>query len=82
MGMESFQYDNKIVKAFIIATVVFGVIGMLVGLVIFLFFSSIISELHNNYVYVIVALILSVLIVPGVVAYGICRSFAAGSSDG
>ncbi len=34
MGMESFQYDNKIVKAFIIATVVFGVIGMLVGLTI------------------------------------------------
>lgn len=34
MGMERFQYDNKIVKAFIIATVVFGVVGMLVGLTI------------------------------------------------
>jgi len=34
MGMEQFQYDNKIVKAFIIATVVFGVVGMLVGLTI------------------------------------------------
>ncbi len=34
MGMEQFQYDNKIVKAFIMATVAFGVIGMLVGLTI------------------------------------------------
>ena len=32
MGIESFSYDNKIVKAFIIATVIFGVVGMLVGL--------------------------------------------------
>lgn len=30
--IESFYYDNKIVKAFIIATVLFGVIGMLAGL--------------------------------------------------
>ena len=32
MGMERFQYDNKIVKAFLIATVIFGIVGMLVGL--------------------------------------------------
>jgi cytochrome c oxidase cbb3-type subunit I/II len=32
MELEKFSYDNKIVKAFIIATVVFGLIGMLVGL--------------------------------------------------
>ena len=32
MELERFSYDNKIVKAFIIATVVFGLIGMLVGL--------------------------------------------------
>jgi len=34
MSIEKFSYDNKIVKYFIIATVVFGVIGMLVGLTI------------------------------------------------
>lgn len=32
MELEKFNYDNKIVKAFIIATVVFGLVGMLVGL--------------------------------------------------
>lgn len=34
MELEKFSYDNKIVKAFIIATVIFGLVGMLVGLVI------------------------------------------------
>jgi cytochrome c oxidase cbb3-type subunit I/II len=34
MAIEKFQYDNKIVKAFIIATVIFGMVGMLVGLTI------------------------------------------------
>jgi cytochrome c oxidase cbb3-type subunit I/II len=32
MEIEKFSYDNKVVKAFIIATVVFGLVGMLVGL--------------------------------------------------
>ena len=32
MEPEKFSYDNKIVKAFIIATVIFGLVGMLVGL--------------------------------------------------
>ncbi len=32
MELERFSYDNKIVKAFIIATVIFGLVGMLVGL--------------------------------------------------
>jgi len=32
MSLEKFQYDNKIVKAFIIASVIFGLVGMLVGL--------------------------------------------------
>ena len=32
MEPEKFSYDNKIVKAFMIATVVFGLVGMLVGL--------------------------------------------------
>ena len=32
MELEKFSYDNKIVKAFIIATVIFGLVAMLVGL--------------------------------------------------
>ena len=32
MELEKFSYDNKIVKYFLIATVVFGIVGMLVGL--------------------------------------------------
>lgn len=34
MSVEKFSYDNKIVKYFIIATVVFGVVAMTVGLTI------------------------------------------------
>jgi cytochrome c oxidase cbb3-type subunit I/II len=32
MELDKFSYDNKVVKAFIIATVTFGLVGMLVGL--------------------------------------------------
>ncbi|MEQ6121624.1 cytochrome-c oxidase, cbb3-type subunit I [Reichenbachiella sp. MALMAid0571] len=32
MELEQFKYDNKIVKYFIVATVIFGLVGMLVGL--------------------------------------------------
>ncbi len=32
MELEKFSYDNKIVKYFSIATIIFGVVGMLVGL--------------------------------------------------
>ena len=32
MKIEQFSYDNKIVKYFIVATVIFGLVGMLVGL--------------------------------------------------
>ena len=34
MHVEKFSYDNQIVKQFIIATVIFAVVGMLVGLII------------------------------------------------
>jgi cytochrome c oxidase cbb3-type subunit I/II len=34
MELDKFSYDNKIVRAFIIATVIFGLVGMLVGLTI------------------------------------------------
>jgi cbb3-type cytochrome oxidase subunit 1 len=32
MNVESFKYDNRIVRAFAIATVVWGIVGMFVGL--------------------------------------------------
>jgi len=32
MQLEKFSYDNKIVRNFAIATIVWGVVGMLVGL--------------------------------------------------
>jgi cytochrome c oxidase cbb3-type subunit I/II len=38
MEMQQFYYDNKIVKKFIYATIVFGVVGMLVGLILALMF--------------------------------------------
>jgi cytochrome c oxidase cbb3-type subunit I/II len=34
MGLEKFSYDNEIVRKFTIATVVWGLVGMLVGLII------------------------------------------------
>ena len=34
MALEQFKYDNKIVKYFLIATIVWGVVGMLVGVLI------------------------------------------------
>ena len=34
MQTEKFQYDNRIVRNFAIATMVFGIVGMLVGLLI------------------------------------------------
>ncbi len=36
--MEQFYYDNKIVKKFIYATIVFGVVGMAVGLLVAILF--------------------------------------------
>ncbi len=34
MALEKFEYDNKIVKWFMVVSVVFGIVGMLVGLII------------------------------------------------
>ena len=38
MEMQQFYYDNKIVKKFLYATIVFGVVGFLVGLLIAFFY--------------------------------------------
>ena len=38
MEMQQFYYDNKIVKKFLYASIVFGIVGMLVGLLLALLF--------------------------------------------
>lgn len=38
MEMQQFYYDNKIVRNFLYATIAFGVIGMLVGLIVAFFY--------------------------------------------
>lgn len=38
MEKEQFYYDNKIVKMFLVATVLWGVVGMLVGLIVAILF--------------------------------------------
>lgn len=39
MEVQQFKYDNKIVKNFLYATILWGVVGMLVGLLLaFLFY--------------------------------------------
>ncbi len=38
MEMQQFYYDNKIVKKFLYASIVFGVVGMLVGLILAILF--------------------------------------------
>jgi cytochrome c oxidase cbb3-type subunit I/II len=40
MEMQQFYYDNKIVKKFIYATIVFGIVGMTVGLLLATLFYS------------------------------------------
>ena len=34
LGLETFYYDNSIVRMFLIATTIFGIVGMLVGLLV------------------------------------------------
>ncbi len=38
MEMQQFHYDNKIVRNFIYASIIFGVVGMLVGLILAIMF--------------------------------------------
>ena len=38
MEVQQFRYDNKIVRNFIYASLLFGVVGMLVGLIVALFY--------------------------------------------
>lgn len=49
MTVEKFSYDNKIVRDFAIATVIFGVVGMIVGLLAALQLFAPIHNLGNQY---------------------------------
>jgi cytochrome c oxidase cbb3-type subunit I/II len=51
MQIEKFSYDNKIVKYFAIATVVWGTIGMLVGILIaiLMFYPGLFGGLHDGW---------------------------------
>ena len=46
MAMEQFSYDNKIVRNFAFATILWGIVGMLVGVIIA--FQMVIPELSFN----------------------------------
>jgi cytochrome c oxidase cbb3-type subunit I/II len=49
MELEKFSYDNKIVRNFAVATVVWGVIGMLVGLIVALQLFAPVMNFSNQY---------------------------------
>lgn len=51
MQIEKFSYDNKIVKYFAIATVIWGTIGMLVGIIIaiLMFYPNLFGSLHDGW---------------------------------
>ncbi len=49
MEMEKFRYDNKIVRDFAIATIVWGVVGMLVGLIVSLQLINPALNMGNQY---------------------------------
>jgi cytochrome c oxidase cbb3-type subunit I/II len=49
MQIEKFNYDNKIVRDFAIATIIFGLIGMLVGLLIAIQLYEPAANLGNQY---------------------------------
>lgn len=51
MALETFQYDNRIVRNFAIATMIWGVIGMLVGVIVAfqLAFPNWLGGLHMEY---------------------------------
>lgn len=51
MALETFKYDNRIVKNFSIATMVWGIVGMLVGVIVAfqLAFPEYLGVLHSEY---------------------------------
>jgi len=49
MQTEKFQYDNRIVRNFAIATLVFGIVGMLVGLLVAIQLYEPAANLGNQY---------------------------------
>ena len=49
MQIEKFNYDNKIVRNFAIATMIFGVVGMLVGLLAAIQLYAPVANLGNQF---------------------------------
>jgi len=51
MQIEKFKYDNKIVKYFAFATIIWGAVGMLVGLIvaILMFYPHLFGGLHDGW---------------------------------
>jgi len=49
MELEKFSYDNKIVRNFAVATVVWGIVGMLVGLIVASQLFAPVMNLSNQY---------------------------------
>ena len=51
MQIEKFKYDNKIVKYFAMATTIWGLVGMLVGLIaaILMFYPTLFGGLHDGW---------------------------------
>ncbi|MEO8209675.1 MAG: cbb3-type cytochrome c oxidase subunit I, partial [bacterium] len=49
MEMEKFSYDNRIVRNFAIATIVWGIVGMLVGLIAALQLTNPAMNFSNQY---------------------------------
>ncbi len=51
MQIEKFKYDNKIVKYFALATTIWGLVGMLVGLIaaILMFYPTLFGGLHDGW---------------------------------
>lgn len=51
MALETFKYDNRIVKNFSIATMIWGIVGMLVGVIVAfqLVFPDLLGGLHTEY---------------------------------
>ena len=49
MEMQQFRYDNKIVRNFIYASLLFGVVGMSVGLLVALYYLFPKSLIQTSY---------------------------------
>ena len=64
MELQQFYYDNKIVKKFIYATIVWGIVGMVIGLLLAFLFSK--NRKAINWKTVGIGLVFQLIIAVGV----------------